>query len=111
MIHDRLGTRAALAGAALLMLTMGSGGALAQSDAPAEVPANPAPPGTLEAPPEQIRPGPPIGAPGSTPGGGGGVIVPPSNTDPGMVRPPPDGGTATTPVIPPSAVTPDVTPR
>jgi hypothetical protein len=100
MRHDRLsawGAAAVVAGVTLLALASGPGDALAQADAPAEVPANPAPPGTLEAPPEQIRPGPPIGSPG----GSDGVIVPPSGTDPGLVRTPPDGGAATTPVIPP----------
>lgn len=97
MRHGEIGVRTAAG--ALLALTAACGplgtAALAQGQAP-EVPATPAPPGTLDAPPEQIRPGPPIGSPGAS-----GVIVPPSETDPGLVRPPPDGGAATTPVIPP----------
>lgn len=85
-------------------LALAAGGAFGQTPTTPEVPPPPVGP---DAPPEQIRPGPPIGAPGT--GGtlseelsrSGGVITPPQNVDPGMVQPPPDGGAATTPVIPP----------
>lgn len=75
--------------------------------APAEIP----PAGSVDAAPEQVDPGPPIGSPGDAADDStlsdrlsesGGVIEPAQpGADPGMVRPPPDGGTATTPVIPP----------
>jgi hypothetical protein len=113
MGYGELRARDATAGA-LLALAAACGpfgtAALAQGQAAPEVPAAPAAPGTLDAPPEQIRPGPEIGSPGST----GPVIVPPSGTDPGLVRTPPDGGTSTTPLIPPPGAPggdPSVVPR
>jgi hypothetical protein len=80
-----------------------------------EVSPNPAPPGTLDAPPERIEPQPPVGQGGETLGEAltrtRGVIKPPPGIDPGLVEEPPPPGLFETPVIPPSAVTPGTAPR
>ena len=78
----------------------------------AEVPANPPPAGTPEAPPEKIEPAPPATVPDNTRTPSDelsrtqGVITPPKGVDPGLVKPPPDAGAAKTPVIPPPATQP-----
>lgn len=101
----------ALARTLLILTTLAVPGAvLAQETAPA-------PPGTLDSPPEQIEPGPPVGSPGSGEtlgealGESRGVIQPPAGVDPGMVEPTPPAGQFPTPVIPPSSVTPEAQPR
>lgn len=80
-----------------------------------EVAPNPAPPGTLEAPPERIEPGPPVGQGGESLGEAltrsRGVIKPPPGIDPGLVEEPPPPSRFETPVIPPGAVTPETAPR
>lgn len=69
-----------------------------------EVQPRPAPPGSLEAPPERIEPAP-------DPGSGTlsdqleesrGVIKPPQGVDPGIIERPPDPSRFPTPVIPPA---------
>jgi hypothetical protein len=97
----------------LTMLAVAPGAAVvAQETSP-----SPAPPGTLDAPPEQIEPGPPVGSPGSgetlgeTLNETRGVIQPPQGVDPGIVEPTPSPQQFPTPVIPPGAVTPETQPR
>lgn len=77
----------------------------------------PAPPGSLESPPEQVEPGPPVGSPGSgetlgeTLNETRGVIRPPQGVDPGIIERPPPPQQFNTPVIPPSTVTPETQPQ
>jgi hypothetical protein len=91
--------------------TLHAGAARAQVDPP------PTPPGSLESVPEQVEPGPPIGAPegGETLSEeleeSGGVIKPTPGLDPGLVEEPPDPSLFPTPVIPPSTQTPEAAPR
>lgn len=87
----------------IIVLALAPHVALAQS-----TPATPAPPGTLEAPPEKIEP-PPAG--GAAPGTdlsdqlqrSQGVIKPPAGVDPGAVAPTPPPEQFPTPVVPPGA--------
>ncbi len=100
MPDDAPRTLARLALAGVVMGCLASAEAMAQ----AEVPANPPPAGTPQAPAERVEP----------PAGGGqnlseelqrsrGVLTPPAGVDPTLVKPPPDNGAAVTPVIPPPA--------
>jgi hypothetical protein len=76
---------------------------------------NPAPPGTLEAPPERIEPERPVGEGGETLGEKltrtRGVIKPSPGIDPGLVEQPPDPTRFPTPVIPPGTTAPQGAPR
>lgn len=98
--------------ATILALLVAADTAAAQTTVP-----TPAPPGSLEAPPERIEPQPPIGAP--TPEKSlsealkdtGGVIKPPPGMDPGIVEPTPDPRRFPTPVVPPGTVTPQTAPK
>jgi hypothetical protein len=100
-----------------LALACALAAALYAGAAPAQVDPAPIPPGSLESVPEQVEPGPPIGAPE-----GGetlseqleesrGVIKPTPGLDPGLVEEPPDPSLFPTPVIPPSTQTPEAAPR
>jgi hypothetical protein len=91
MAMARCLTRAAL----VVSLAAGAHAALAQVTTPEPVP------------PEQVEPGPPVGAPGSGESLGEeltrsqGVITPPQGVDPGLVQEPPPAETTPMPVIPP----------
>jgi hypothetical protein len=91
--------------------------ALPAAVAAQETSPTPAPPDSLEAPPEQIEPGPPVGSPGSgetlgeTLGETQGVIRPPRGVDPGIIERPPPPEQFPTPVIPPTTITPETQPR
>ena len=91
------------------ILALGTGARTAWGQDTPSVPADPAPPGSSQAVPEQVEPAPPGGSTGSSGSlseqlqQGGSVIKPPAQVDPGIVEQAPPAENFPTPVIPPGA--------